>query len=183
MEFSIIWHELNGLYGDSNETMYALLFIRSFKSMNSRAHWVISVVRYLLLSGYWRTFQFQPQTFERNASTSERIFLLFFPLQPAENSGPSDVSAVKACFVPLFDSNTKPVRSSLRIVACCNTTKLITIQPLFFCEQCLANLRKLLVLQYLKVFRLFLNHWTRAKKDGGFFHCRAEKNLCCNAFK
>jgi len=45
--------------------------------------------------------------------------LVFFPLQPAENSGPRDVSAVKLCLVPLFDSNRKPGRSSFSVVDCC----------------------------------------------------------------
>ena len=58
-------------------------------------------------------------TFVLMASTFDLNFLLFFPLQPALNSGPRVVSAVKECFVPLLDSNTNPGNSSFRIVACC----------------------------------------------------------------
>ena len=58
-------------------------------------------------------------TFVLMASTFDLNFLLFFPLQPALNSGPRVVSAVNECLVPRFDSNTKPGRSSFNIVACC----------------------------------------------------------------
>ena len=40
-------------------------------------------------------------------------------IQPAANSGPSDVSAVNVCLVPRFDWKRNPGRSSLRMVACC----------------------------------------------------------------
>ena len=40
-------------------------------------------------------------------------------IQPAANSGPSDVSAVKVCLVPRFDWKRNPGRSSFRMVACC----------------------------------------------------------------
>lgn len=58
-------------------------------------------------------------TFVRISSVLERIFLFFLPPQPVANSGPRDVSAVKECFVPLFDSNMNPAKSSFRIVDCC----------------------------------------------------------------
>ena len=53
------------------------------------------------------------------ASTFDTNRFPLFPNQPAANSGPKDVSALNVCFVPLFDSKTKPARSSRRMVACC----------------------------------------------------------------
>jgi len=52
------------------------------------------------------------------ASILERSRLPRLPVQPAANSGPNEVSAVKECLVPRFDSNMNPGRSSRKIVAC-----------------------------------------------------------------
>lgn len=64
-------------------------------------------------------------TFSLVSSILERNFLLFLAVQPAENSGPSEVSAVNECLVPLLDSNMKPGRSSLRIVHCYKQVQII----------------------------------------------------------
>ena len=53
------------------------------------------------------------------ASTFDTNLFPLFPIQPAANSGPSEVSALNVCFVPLLDSKTNPARSSRSIVACC----------------------------------------------------------------
>ena len=57
-------------------------------------------------------------TFCLVSSSLERNFLFLWTDQPELKSGPSVVSAVKECFVPLLDSNRKPGWSSFRIVAC-----------------------------------------------------------------
>jgi len=52
------------------------------------------------------------------ASIFERRRFPRLPVHPAANSGPSEVSAVKECLVPRFDSKMNPGRSSRKIVAC-----------------------------------------------------------------
>ena len=68
----------------------------------------------------------QAQTFWRVSSIFERNFLCRCPAQPAANSGLMVVSAVNECFVPRFDSNTKPGKSSLNTVACCSNRHMLT---------------------------------------------------------
>ena len=51
-------------------------------------------------------------TFCWTCSSFDLNLLPLFPVQPVENSGPSEVSAMKECLVPRLDSKMNPARSS-----------------------------------------------------------------------
>jgi len=68
-------------------------------------------VKYIISNDTMLTFCFMASIFERRRFPR-------LPVHPAANSGPSEVSAVKECLVPRFDSKMNPGRSSRKIVAC-----------------------------------------------------------------
>lgn len=81
------------------------LYLRDRTPYKSNFRCMYSCYLYMLL-----------HTFILTSSVLDLNFLLLFPPHPVENSAPKEVSAVKECLVPLFDSNINPGTSSFKIV-------------------------------------------------------------------
>ena len=73
------------------------------------------------------------------ASIFERRRFPRLPVHPAANSGPREVSAVKECLVPRFDSKMNPGRSSRKIVACYRKKKKKSMNQECYYSQAIKN--------------------------------------------
>ncbi len=117
------YRKQNGFRLKSNVTdslCHVLIFILwRFRYLNYHQH-MINYTYSIPLVPFYSKF-----TFCFTASILDLNFLLLRPVHPAANSGPREVSAVNECFVPLFDSNTNPGKSSRRRVDCYKITGLL----------------------------------------------------------